>query len=468
MRTQFLLVLFILMANILEASNAKITDTKLIIEDNKAVLQSHISWENAWHNEKNHDALWVFFKVERRGADVLHLKVKSATSTEEHSQVDFQAPQDKLGLFIRPKGNFSGNIEEIIRVELDIPNVKILQGERIGQFLSFAIEMVYIPEGPFTLGEPGDAFVEYGGLYLSDNEGRPKGLLKITSENQEIKVGPEDGALFYLSGNEKYEGDQKGVIRETFPNGYSAFYLMKYEPTQGQYAAFLNTLTEQQSHHRVNFGGKTYYERRGSIKIQNGIYLADHPDRPCNYMSWDDAMAYADWAGLRPFTELEYVKAARGPTVPKEKEFPWNTSSIERMKRNMQANGNIEIEGGLTEAQLTEENRDMFGASFYWVMDLAGSMWERVITIGDEKGRSFTGVHGDGRLNYYGYANVSDWPSGIQDPGGYGFRGGGYYVYPMKYTEFNPYSPIAYRRYGGWSGGNRKEAYGARFARTAE
>ena len=41
-------------------------------------------------------------------------------------------------------------------------------------------------------------------------------------------------------------------------------------------------------------------------------------------------------------------------------------------------------------------------------------------------------------------------------------------LYPMEFTEFNPYSPIAYRRYGGWSGGNRKEAYGARFVRTAE
>ena len=101
-------------------------------------------------------------------------------------------------------------------------------------------------------------------------------------------------------------------------------------------------------------------------------------------------------------------------------------------------------------------------------MDLAGSMWERVVSIGHPKGREFTGEHGNGDLDGYGFADIETWPSGIDGPGGFGFRGGGYYVYPMNHSEFNPYSPISYRRYGGWSGGNRKEAYGARFARSAD
>ena len=33
------------------------------------------------------------------------------------------------------------------------------------------------------------------------------------------------------------------------------------------------------------------------------------------YISWPDLLAYADWAALRPITELEYEKAARGVDV---------------------------------------------------------------------------------------------------------------------------------------------------------
>jgi len=333
----------------------------------------------------------------------------------------------------------------------------------LDEILAYGIEMVYIPEGPFTLGEPGTDYLEYGGLFTSDAEGNPTGLYKITSPEQKISVGPQEGYLYY-NANTRYEGDQKGVIPPTFPNGYGAFYIMKYEPSQGQYVDFLNTLSEQQSHHRANFSGKTYYQRRGSIRLENEIYVADHPERPCNYMSWDDAMAYADWSGLRPMTEFEFVKAARGPGSPIKNEFPWNSDSYEGVKRVMTETGDISMPD---ESMLTDENRAVYGASYYWVMDLAGSMWERVISIGSEKGRSFYGPHGNGRITGYGFADIENWPRGLDGPG-FGYRGGGYYVYPMEFTEFNPYSPIAYRRYGGWAGGNRKEAYGARFVRTVD
>src|ERR1043166_6122411 len=45
---------------------------------------------------------------------------------------------------------------------------------------------------------------------------------------------------------------------------------------------------------------------RGSIRIENGAYVAAKPNRPANQMSWDDGTAFADWAGLRPMSELEF------------------------------------------------------------------------------------------------------------------------------------------------------------------
>ncbi len=62
--------------------------------------------------------------------------------------------------------------------------------------------------------------------------------------------------------------------------------------------------------------------------------------------------------------------------------------------------------------------------------------------------------------------DTTSWPKGF-DEGGYGYRGGGYYTHGRNYHGFNPHSPIAYRRYGAWSGGNRFIAYSTRFVRTA-
>jgi hypothetical protein len=123
---------------------------------------------------------------------------------------------------------------------------------------------------------------------------------------------------------------------------------------------------------------------------------------------------------------------------------------------------------GLKESDLTDTNRDQFGASYYWVMDLAGSLWERCITIGDSTGRLFIGSHGDGMLSGYGFASNNDWPKGSTETAGFGFKGGGYYEHSRQFApgSFNPHSPIGNRNFGSWPGGARSIAYGSRFGRT--
>ena len=96
-------------------------------------------------------------------------------------------------------------------------------------------------------------------------------------------------------------------------------------------------------------------------------------------------------------------------------------------RRVMGPNDDLVTTGDADESLLTDSTRDVTGASYYWVMDLAGSVWERVITFGHPRGRTFQGTHGDGTLSGYGDATNTDWPSGDQEAGGYGYRGGGYY-----------------------------------------
>jgi hypothetical protein len=167
-------------------------------------------------------------------------------------------------------------------------------------------------------------------------------------------------------------------------------------------------------------------------------------------------------------TELEFTKAARGPGEPVAGDYPWGTNSRARLQRRMGTDDNLVRAGDADEARLTDATRDILGASHYWVMDLAGSVWEKVVTLGHPAGRRFQGTHGDGRLRAYGLATNDDWPSGDHDGGGYGYRGGGYYERGMPDRDFNPYSPVAWRRYGSWGGAPRSIAYGFRAARSAD
>lgn len=149
-------------------------------------------------------------------------------------------------------------------------------------------------------------------------------------------------------------------------------------------------------------------------------------------------------------------------------EYACDTSSTDQIARRIHPETKLAaMMNGLSEGDLSNENRVAFGASYYWVMELSGSMWEKVITPGDATGRSFTGEHDDGAITGYGSADVDGWPAGITGASGYGYRGGGYYGGQAYLSDFVPFSPIALRRFEAWSGGPRNAAYGFRAARTA-
>lgn len=436
-----------------------------------------ISWNNSWRNERNYDAAWLFLNYvspDYRQASYRHAKLLNnghrllANHIAGCPDPVIEVPEDRIGLYIYPASKHRGAVRWTIELALDtalLRDQNFNPGDRLIE--AYGIEMVQIPEGSFTLGEADTAAAwrNYS-LFVSDGNGRPAGLWKVSNEKQSINVGKEEGSLYYNAEVALYHGDQKGIIPAEFPKGFQGFYIMKYETTQGQYAAFLNCISNSSTFMRANFGGRDYYTYRGTIRFEKDKYVAGSPNRPCNFFSWDDACAYADWAGLRPMTELEFEKACRGSLNPIAHEYPWNTSSKSKLQRVVNKDDELVWLGDLKEGNLTDNNRDQFGASYYWVMDLAGSLWERCVTIGDSVGRSFKGTHGDGMLAYYGFASNADWPKGSTETAGFGFRGGGYYEHNMQYGGFNPHSPVGNRNFGSWSGGARSLAYGSRFVRT--
>ena len=183
-------------------------------------------------------------------------------------------------------------------------------------------------------------------------------------------------------------------------------------------------------------------------------------------MLWEDFCAYLDWAALRPMTELEYEKAARGPLAPVALEYAWGSTNITQAVTistspelgletitTASANaayGNMTFSrgddfGGLTYAKgplrvgifaTSSSTRENSGAGYYGVMELSGNLLEAVVSTGLVDGRVYTGLHGDGvlvtTLSYEGLANTTNWPGntipsqGVTSAIGTGAKGGSY------------------------------------------
>lgn len=471
-KMKFCLLFCLLLQAKLFASNLQITNFSFTgnPRDNNPTLYVYftVSWKNGWNNEKNHDGAWVFFKL-RHQNDLRthrHAYVKPSghqlvyNYLQNNVTPEFYVPQHKAGIMIFPSQRYRGDISWRLKVELDVALLKGIDFSNNTVFGDvFGIEMVQITKGSFYIGDNDTSSQNRESSFYHFGD---KSRYQISSE-KEINFGKDKGSLYYDNKNvPEYRGDMQGPISDSFPKGFNEFYVMKYELTQGQYASFLNSLSNQPSFFRSNFGGKAYYNERGSISVENGRYVALKPNRPANYISWDDGCAFADWAGLRPMTEMEYEKASRGTLNTLSKDYPWGTSSSEKVSRYYNQEGELVYEKGVAEENLDNANLEFHGGSYYWVMDLAGSLWERVATVGSSKGRLFKGTHGDGMPDQFGNATNTDWPN--ESEGGFGYRGGGYYAFGMALGP--SHTTIPARPFGSWGDGPRSVAYGFRGALT--
>jgi serine/threonine-protein kinase PpkA len=143
-------------------------------------------------------------------------------------------------------------------------------------------------------------------------------------------------------------GDLPDVSRPAHKVTVSSFEISRDEVTVQQYAVFLRATGRQEP---------PEWERQ-----------LENPERPVIFVSWDDAAAFARWAGARLPNEAEWEYAARGGLDGAK--YPWGDD-----QPSGRANCRHPFEGGVGWVKYLMKP-GMFSPNRFGLNDMAGNVWE--------------------------------------------------------------------------------------------
>ena len=446
-------------ANNVQISNIQLTNQDVVL--NTYQVRFDISWDNSWRTstlESNWDAVWIFLKYKTIDNPNWNHGNLRTTGFVEPTGGTISVPTETgvigYGAFLYRSANGIGDVN-YSNVELKWDYNGFINDDAIVEVCVFAIEMVYIPGGPFEVGDDGTTI---DGNFEAGTSTNP---FTINNENALTLGG---GSNANLNNNnaigmltpDDFNDATNQTLPLNYPKGTNPFYIMKYEMSQGQWAAFLNKLNATASAVRFSDMDGQNNHTISNTGVPPEIYVASAPDRACNFISWQDLAAYADWSALRPMSELEYEKACRGslPAVPDEcawgNPYAYNQTYIianngapNEVITNAAAgtgnaiyvltrplNSTFSWRCGIFAASAPTASRQETGATYYGVMEMSGNLWEMCVSVGAPDGRSFNGnIHGNGIIGTNtGNSTVgSSWPdiAGVNEGVGIGVRGGG-------------------------------------------
>lgn len=130
------------------------------------------------------------------------------------------------------------------------------------------------------------------------------------------------------------------------------FYIDKYEVTNRQFKKFIKA-----TGYKPKGNWENWYKNK-----------RDLDNRPVAGVTWDDAQAYAEWAGKRLPNEIEWEKAAR---CSLGYWFPWGNSM-----ENAPKLANYRYSGGRDTSTRVPVDTFAEGKSSYGVFNMAGNVWE--------------------------------------------------------------------------------------------
>jgi formylglycine-generating enzyme required for sulfatase activity len=192
-----------------------------------------------------------------------------------------------------------------------------------------------------VIGKDGETkSIIYSGQSISGDAPRELSEIDYTGPMLLIKAGE------FIMGDDNHEANEKPAHKVTLPD----YYIDKFEVTNAQYKKFCDDT-------------KRPYPTNPHWDPQ---YFSNNADAPVVGVNWNDAAAYARWAGKRLPTEEEWEKAASWDANAQQKrQWPWG-SNPEPSRTDLGADHPNTVSQRPT------------GASAYGVQDMAGSVAEWV------------------------------------------------------------------------------------------
>jgi formylglycine-generating enzyme required for sulfatase activity len=461
-----------------QCGNIKITNPTLgTLSGGSTTVSFDVTWSNSWRHTdpgapapNNWDAAWVFVKYRKNGGNWAHASLNDSghsmgTGTAATYSVGYPdtnssfniATNPGVGVFLYRSGDGSGTFSLTgAGLSWNYAQDGVATNDTV-EIRVFGIEMVYVPDGSFFAGSAGASYAFQQGSSDTDPWyiGSENELTTGGQAGSGTGVGETNAEYYFTKNATGITEDATGstfIIPTSYPKGYGRFYIMKGEISQGQWVTFFNTLTSSQKSSRdiTTSPGKNsdLIVKRNNVSW-TGSGDATLPDQGggatyewvgMSYLSWFDFTAYLDWAGLRPMSELEFERAARGPYRSLSGEFIWGSTSITQASTivnggtateaaqsaaNAVYGPNANVQGPMRVGAMAygDTTRIAAGAAYYGAFDLGGNIHERIVTVGNSTGRAFEGrYHGNGALTTIGDPNVSTWPA--SNGVGTGYKGG--------------------------------------------
>lgn len=206
----------------------------------------------------------------------------------------------------------------------------------------------------------------------------PPGTPLLVSETKKTKKEKPTTEMAYIPSGKftmnVVNGDEFiGYPKEGYPRELemSGFYMDKYPVTNAQFKLFLE-LQKYQPTDPTNF-----------LKHwSNGTAKAGEENFPVTYVSYEDAQAYAEWAGKRLPTEAEWQWAAQ---TNDNRLWPWGNETKKRAAKSKSVSTTYTlIDYGtpdssycnLGNGQLYPVGKYTKGANPHGLYDLVGSVWQ--------------------------------------------------------------------------------------------
>jgi formylglycine-generating enzyme required for sulfatase activity len=163
------------------------------------------------------------------------------------------------------------------------------------------------------------------------------------------------GGVFSMGGNDgdtRYQPDHSVEVAD--------FYLDRWPVTNVEYKKFIDDTGYRLPYYDVSWCDTKAY----NWDPEQRLYPEDKADHPVVLVTWEDAMAYAAWAGKRLPTEAEWERAARGLAG---RRYPWGNEFSAGLCNCVETGlGQTSSVGQFSPAGDTPEG----------LVDMVGNVWE--------------------------------------------------------------------------------------------